>query len=108
MTRAESTLTGTVLEQAAARCTPAGEWLLYVDFQLDSAPDRKPTTARAIKPYGNSYAAAEVCRQTAHLLRRGVRISVAHGTANWRAQRLELGNVASIRTDVPTFIRPFN
>lgn len=100
-----NTLTGTVQSTPEARRATNGEWLLQVDFVPPSAARRKPLVARAIKNYGSESTAAWVCQRLAQQLRSVKVVTVSYGTANLRAQRLELGAVEHIQPDVARYIR---
>lgn len=101
-----NSITGSVLGYAEARCDTAGNWQLRVDMEVPSAPRRKPLTVRVVKHYGSSAADCGVCRETARLLRGGMRATITYSTANVRAGRLDLGGVERIAVDVPHYIRP--
>lgn len=101
-----NTITGNVIDRAEARCDTAGNWQLRVDLEAASAPRRKPLTVRAVKLYGPGFADSSVCRETARLLRGGMRATVTFSTANVRGGRLELGGVERIAVDVPPYIKP--
>lgn len=102
-------ITGHAADDAEARITTAGQWLLRLDVELPPTPGSgKIVLARLVQRFGEGLAAGIACRMRARELRRGVRISARGLGVRIRGGRIEiepLGGILAPDLDMRTLKR---
>ena len=89
---------------AQSRMTRDGQHLLMLRVALpggDSAKpgaSGKPITVRAVQQFGTGPAAAIACRNRAHHLRRGVRVTLSGAALSWHRGTAQLDGLEWIDT----------
>lgn len=97
------TLTGRLAEDAQNRSTTADGHVLLFVLSLPPASTGKPLLVRVRQHFGTGPAAALACRNKAHHLRRGTRVTVAGAAIGWTRGSAQLERLEYVHTpDIPT------